>query len=163
MRGGDVHDRSGQSVKSSLGIAVLAPLTSAVLVAVLAFWTAGPLVAQQDPPAEWEPTRLVGPVSELFTPASGAFFARTPAGVVRSDDAGATWTPLSVPAGLSVWTVHPGDHTVLYATSPEGLFRSGDDGATWTMIRSGVPKALTLSAAERDLIYVADQDGNYPH
>ena len=53
--------------------------------------------AQETNGAGWEATPLAGPVLQLFTPAGGAVFARGGTGLLRSDDAGLSWTALSLP------------------------------------------------------------------
>ena len=150
-------------MKVSMRTSKSAPLTSVVLLVSLMFWQAGELTARQDQSAEWEMTGLSAPVSELFTPASGALFARTREGLMRSDDGGATWSAVALPAAPTLVTVHPGDHTILYAANADGLYRSADDAASWTLIRNQMPKQVVLSAADRDLAYVAEQGGNNPY
>src|SRR4051812_8305169 len=58
---------------------------------VLAATCAVALSAHRAAAADWQPTGLGEPASMLFTPASGAFFAKTASGLSRSDDGGASW------------------------------------------------------------------------
>lgn len=53
-------------------------------------------------------------------------------GLARSDDGGATWTPLSQPRGQIASLAASPDGAVLYAGTTEGLSRSNDGGRTWT-------------------------------
>src|SRR5438094_97824 len=57
-----------------------------VLGVLLAVAVSGAGGAQEQPPIDWEATGLSGPVSRLFAPTSGAFFAQTADGLQRSDD-----------------------------------------------------------------------------
>ncbi|HET7453317.1 MAG TPA: hypothetical protein VFL12_11275 [Thermoanaerobaculia bacterium] len=56
------------------------------------------------------------------------------AGLLRSDDGGATWAALPLGSGSeTVFAIASApDSGVLYAGTSHGLFRSGDAGATWT-------------------------------
>jgi len=89
------------------------------------------------------------------TPAHGAVFAGVePAGLFRSDDAGATWhhvaglrehpsTPDWIPGngGLILHTIvpHPADHDRMWVgASAVGVFETTDGGATWTARNRGV-------------------------
>src|SRR5581483_6849229 len=71
--------------------------------------------AQEVSPDAWALRGPGGPVSHLFTPASGALFASAPSGLFRSDDGGVTWRQVSLPDGAYLAEVDPTDHTVLYA------------------------------------------------
>lgn len=114
--------------------------------------------------AAWEQLGLATPVTRLFAPASGALFAGTGAELFRSDDAGATWRPVPVPAEPRVHavTVDPTDHRVVYAATSAGLHRSDDEGGSWSLI---LPSALAtlrvaVSPANPQVIYVAQGGGN---
>jgi hypothetical protein len=86
--------------------------------------------AEDAPAQDWEQTGLTEPVSSLMTPTTGAFFAQTPRGLLRSDDAGVTWAPVNAPDGVKDIVVDPTDHTVLYGISANGVYKSIDDAAT---------------------------------
>ena len=62
-------------------------------------------------------------------------FAGAKGGVLRSDDAGATWSANGFPdAGAAIWSVmvHPEDSRIVLAgASPIGVFRSEDGGKSW--------------------------------
>ena len=118
----------------------------------------------------WSPTSLTGPVKRLYTPASGALFARTANGLMRSDDGGTSWSPVSLPAAAPVpgmppgWTrafvVDPVDHTRIYVATAEGVHKTEDDAASWRLILPVDPEvpgflALAVSPADNQLLYVA--------
>jgi photosystem II stability/assembly factor-like uncharacterized protein len=102
-----------------------------------------PAPARADAP-DWEATPLSGKAQRLFMPASGALYAQVGNDLYRSDDAGATWTPISLPPVkehsfypfqrvVAVDSAHTG---VLYANGPEGLYRSQDGGREWELVLS---------------------------
>jgi len=72
------------------------------------------------------------------------YAASTVYGLLRSEDAGATWTHLAAaPRGVVGITPSPHDPNLVYvACGQEGVHRSTDRGATWTPLREGLdPKA----------------------
>src|SRR5262245_16770572 len=70
---------------------------AAVATAVALLWTTT-VLAQADPGVQWTQTGLATPAFELMTPTSGALFARTRDGLMRSNDAGDTWASVTLPA-----------------------------------------------------------------
>jgi len=71
------------------------------------------------------------------------------AGLFRSEDLGATWSPAG--AGLVnsvVLALAFGSPGTLFAGTPQGLYRSRDDGATWTRVLAG-PQLGTLAVDRR--------------
>jgi photosystem II stability/assembly factor-like uncharacterized protein len=143
-----------RGLRTAVGIALLA--------ALLIWGAGGGVEAQGGPSADWEPTGLGTPVLELFTPASGAFFATTRDALLRSEDAGATWAPVTLPsppAGRrepSV-AVDPTNHAVLYAAGAGGLYKSSDDAATWALLLPTTETVLrvAVSPADHHLVYLA--------
>jgi photosystem II stability/assembly factor-like uncharacterized protein len=145
-------------------------LTAALLAALLVVTPTLPTSAMDDPPAAWQPTPLAAETLELFTPASGALFARTPAGLQRSDDAGDTWAPVPLPPpparrGNRWVTVDPTNHTVLYAAGADGLYRTTDDAASWQLIRplptpSAWVNTIVVSPANPAVLYVYFETAN---
>jgi photosystem II stability/assembly factor-like uncharacterized protein len=112
--------------------------------------------------ADWQPTGLTEQTYNLYTPASGAFFARTATAVMRSDDGGTTWRQVTLPAEAAGQrfapsvAVDPNDHTRLYV----GNWASRDDDATWTRLDPSVgnPDSGVIpvaSGADSSLVYVA--------
>lgn len=88
-------------------------------------------------PFRWVPrTTLASPAQALAT-AGGRLFAATAAGIARSDDGGATWSPA---AALGLPRGHVNALAALETTPPvllafvwgKGLHRSSDGGDTWT-------------------------------
>ena len=147
----------------------------AVLAAVLlTLWIVVGASAAQAADADWE---LLGPgeaVFELFTPTSGAFFARTATALLRSDDAGLSWQPVNLPPTVPpnlppptpspesvrrAFAVDPTDHSIIFTSDVVGLLRTTDGGETWTSlsIPSGVGQSvqdIVVSPADHQRIYV---------
>lgn len=66
---------------------------------------------------------------------AAVYVASTSLGILRSDDAGATWTPLPAPKSVACVTASPADAKVLWAAcGTAGALRSDDRGATWTPV-----------------------------
>ena len=112
-------------------------LITAVLTSTLAHGRA--VQAQPDQPLapapDWELTGLTESALQLFTPTSGALFARTQTGLSRSDNGGDSWRPVSLPPGSAqLVAVDPTDHTIVYAAGQAGLNKSTDDARTWQVI-----------------------------
>src|SRR4051794_14277240 len=112
----------------------------AILIAVLLFviglpaapFSATPVIAQQPRKLPWEHLSVPGPVYRLFAPPSGALFAQTKDGLLRSMDAGASWESIPLPereirSGLLA--VHPTEPQTIYSRSDEGLAKTTDGGA----------------------------------
>ena len=143
----------------------------AVLCAVIVGWslTVGGLAAQEPEPT---PGELVLPsdsgvtLSGVSAPASGALFvvgqdANKGLRLLRSDDGGDTWRPVSLPppAGPEqpqVLTIDPINHATLYATGAEGLYKSEDDAASWRpLLPIAEPTvAVAVSPADPKLVYL---------
>ena len=131
-----------------------------LLAVLLACCLAGRARAEEEPVPSWESTGLTEPAGQLFTPASGAFFATVKDGLMRSDDGGATWRAINVPPKLGRVAVDPTNHTVIYAAGEGGLYKTGDDAATWQLIMP-TPwnvAALAVSPADPNLIQLAIKD-----
>ena len=135
-----------------------------LLVGLLFLQTAssGRLVAQEvTPPVDWELTSLTEPTQRLFAAAGGALFASASQRLLRSDDGGATWLPIRLPANSTVAAVDPTNADIQYAAGGEGLYRTDDDGASWRLsLRYGPSigyevSRLAVSAADHDLLLVA--------
>lgn len=115
--------------------------------------------------ADWQPTGLAEPVRELYTPASGALFARTASGLQRSNDGGATWAEVALPPQAPTQSapelmVDPIDHTTIYGGGIEGLYKTEDDAATWSVVlpTAGLEVttrllAVAVSPADRQVVY----------
>jgi photosystem II stability/assembly factor-like uncharacterized protein len=124
---------------------------------------AGPARAQGKSAGAWEPTGLGEAVHALYTPASGALFARTADALWRSDNAGTTWTPVALPppgSGERLAAVDPTNHTVIYVSGADGLYESSDDAATWAPVLPGSIQAIAVSAADPRLVYAITLRGS---
>jgi photosystem II stability/assembly factor-like uncharacterized protein len=151
--------------------AMLAARLGSVLVVMLAvFSTTFVTVAQDTFDISWTQTSLNVSARRLYTPASGALFARTTDGLMRSDDGGVTWSPVRLPAAAPVpgmpagWTrafvVDPTDHTRIYVATADGVYKTDDDAGTWRLVLPADPEvpgflALAVSPADNRVVYVA--------
>jgi hypothetical protein len=106
--------------------------------------------------ATWE---RLGPgeqaVSRLFTPTTGALFARTDKELYRSDDGGLTWGTVRYPGDTDVVTVSAADQQLLYAAGTGGVYRSQDGGGTWermTALGDGWIR-IEVSPADPSVVY----------
>ncbi len=135
--GADFLNRPLNSGRHSVGIRRCLAIVAALACAAL--WTGGPTSAQQqnepDVAADWQLAGLTEAALQLFTPVTGAFFARTQTGLARSDDGGMTWRSVPLPAApTGVMAVDPTDHTTIYAVALAGLYKTSDDAHTWEVI-----------------------------
>jgi hypothetical protein len=129
-----------------------------------------PAEGRGQPLPPWEATGLGDEVRELFTPSSGAFFARTADSLLRSDDGGTTWAPVALPPaparrGARWAAVDPTNHMVLYAEGPDGLYQTRDDAASWALIlpapaAPATVEAIAVSPADPNVLYVYFLGGN---
>lgn len=103
---------------------------------------------------------LGAPVTRLFAPSSGAFFAQTALALMRSDDAGATWAPVALPDSNHILAIDPTNHQVLYTAGQDGAYVSRDDAASWNRVLAYGPtlgfdaRALAVSPADPNLLYL---------
>jgi len=144
--------------------------SAALAMAVSVLWTAAGAQAQDAPAASWIQTGLTTPARKLYAPSSGALFARTADGLMRSDDAASTWTAVSLPQVAPVpgmpagWTravvVDPTSHAVIYVATADGVYKTEDAAATWRLALPTDPDnpgylALAVSPADNRLVYAA--------
>jgi photosystem II stability/assembly factor-like uncharacterized protein len=108
----------------------------------------------------------LGPITQLFAPASGALFAKTKdGGLMRSDDGGLTWRSIGLPPDTTVATVDPRIHTTVYAAGANGVYISTDDAATWRRILRPPDVAysgtytVAVSPADSQVVYVGVTTG----
>jgi photosystem II stability/assembly factor-like uncharacterized protein len=104
-----------------------------------------------DPFKEWDYARR--PKAVVIDPTTaGVVYTISKYGVIRSDDGGATWRPLTLPtpAGaveIKAMAIHPKNSKVIvYATDTSIVF-SADAGATWT------PKKLPTKRGVSSLLF----------
>ncbi|OGV90582.1 MAG: hypothetical protein A3K19_24350 [Lentisphaerae bacterium RIFOXYB12_FULL_65_16] len=81
-------------------------------------------------------------------------------GLLKSDDAGATWRVLGFPKTIiHVIALHPKDSRQFFVAADTGLFRSQDAGAGFEKVGANLPAApvlaLTLNAKDPAVLYVA--------
>src|SRR5450432_4845059 len=70
------------------------------------------------------------------------------AGILKSTDAGATWTNLAgdtfLRATIGRIVIHPSDSQTLLCSASNGLWRSTDGAATWTRVLSGTATSVVF-------------------
>lgn len=77
---------------------------------------------------------LTGTDIHFLTPTTGIAFVSAPGGVssaYATPDGGVSWTPVTLPAGSHVTSVHFVDEKDAYAIGLDTLLRSTDGGASW--------------------------------
>jgi hypothetical protein len=123
--------------------------------------TSGGRMAQDVTPSmDWERTSLTEPTQRLFAAAGGALFAGARQRLLRSDDGGATWQQIELPADSMVAGVDPTNADIQYAAGGEGVYRTDDNGASWRLsLRYGPSigdevSRLAVSPADHDLLFV---------
>src|SRR5581483_11421746 len=69
----------------------------------------------------------------LLRPSPSVIYAQTALSVYKTGDGGRTWDRQgALPAGISLFTVNPGDPNHMYATTAAGsLYHSADEGRSW--------------------------------
>ncbi|HEY0782144.1 MAG TPA: YCF48-related protein, partial [Thermoanaerobaculia bacterium] len=115
---------------------------------VFAVTAGGGLFQSTDGAASWQPAggglpdRHVAVVTFDFRPPH-ALYAGGSFGLARSDDSGATWQVLPLPAGqgVAVLALDPNAPRTLYAGTGFAVLKSEDGGATWSA--TGATRFLT--------------------
>ena len=95
-------------------------------------------------------------IAASATPSGGSqppVIAGTSQGLFRSDDRGASWSPVNgLPAGdINLVTFNPANPDQIYAASDSdlgsgGVFRSVDRGASWSSLGAGLPARPRITA-----------------
>lgn len=80
-------------------------------------------------------------------------------GVIRSTDAGATWTVIGggEMKNIGAIRVHKTADSIIIAASRQGLYRSSDAGVKWTRVRTGTAHDLVLHPTIDSVMYAAIQ------
>lgn len=77
---------------------------------------------------------------------------RSPGGVYRSADGGASWSPantgLQLPTSVNDLAFDPDDSRVLYAATSSGVFRSADRGDSWATTPGRLPTPVRSVAVD---------------
>lgn len=88
-------------------------------------------------------------------PGTSALYAATQTDAYRSDDNGATWTPLNV-ANIGRDIVETQAGSLVYFSFINGIFRSTDGGATWLQTYADFGADVILPTANGDLYVMVD-------
>jgi photosystem II stability/assembly factor-like uncharacterized protein len=156
-----------RGLAASVAVAVLPPplrRTPSASAAPAVTSAARPPAVRLAQGAEWIAPGLSFPTTRLFTPTSGALLASTRMGLFRSDDGGAGWRAVGLPAPRAGGAVEvdPIDHRVIYADTDDGLQRTDDDGHTWTVVLPSDRKILRIASSPVDpsMLYVMQSGGS---
>jgi uncharacterized protein (TIGR03437 family) len=80
------------------------------------------------------------------------------AGILKSTDAGATWTNIVGPflqAYIGGLAVHPSNGQILLCSADTGIWRSADGGASWAQVIDGVGTSVLFDPTNGDIAYAA--------
>jgi uncharacterized protein (TIGR03437 family) len=81
------------------------------------------------------------------------------AGILKSTDAGATWTNTEGPFNrdyISNIAVHPSSSDIVMVAARSGIYRSADGGASWSVTMGGVSaSSLFFDAADPNIVWAA--------
>jgi hypothetical protein len=107
--------------------------------------------------------------STIYAGTGGAFIGPVFAGMFKSIDSGASWSPLATtPAPGSVTSValDPQNPAIVYVGttgSPDNLFKSTNAGSNWTPSRTGLPNgivgAVAVDPKTSSILYAGTQFG----
>jgi photosystem II stability/assembly factor-like uncharacterized protein len=80
-------------------------------------------------------------------------------GIVRSTDAGATWSaPMCTAAkNIAKLRVHLANPDIILCASRQGLYRSTNNGSSWISVMSGLIFDLVLHPTSHNIMYAAKQ------
>jgi photosystem II stability/assembly factor-like uncharacterized protein len=99
-------------------------------------------------------------VAYIGTSVSSSYFKS----FFKTDDGGATWRPLNVPAkyptGVRMIVAHPAIHDLVYVATYDGVLRSTDGGATWKPTFIGYwQNAIVFDPRNEQRVWVGGQGG----
>jgi len=99
------------------------------------------------------------PAIMLDPSSTDRIYVASAAGVLRSNDGGASWRPLGE-AGFEVQrlSMHAASPNLIFAQTANGLMRSNDGGASWSNVTGNLPSpfghTVEVHAQEPETIYV---------
>jgi photosystem II stability/assembly factor-like uncharacterized protein len=105
-------------------------------------------------------------VTEILAEPSGGLIVATSAGVLRSGDAGRTWSRPAPEMGTVLGlAASPRNGDLLIAATARGIFRSSDHGATWTLaspaLSGATPHDLAFLPGDDRVLFATTSSGLY--
>lgn len=85
-----------------------------------------------------------GGAVQSFTAIDGNLFAGTSEGVSRSDDNGASWTPVNSGLSAAIWSLAASGARLFAGTWGSGLYQSPDKGTSWIKTNSGMSDSIVI-------------------
>jgi uncharacterized protein (TIGR03437 family) len=80
------------------------------------------------------------------------------AGILKSTDAGASWTNIVGPftrTTIGALAISPADSQILLASSRIGIYRSTDGAATWIQVKNGIGTGVVFDPTDGKIAYAA--------
>ena len=140
----------------NVSVTALAALGNALFSGVSSFSPLPALAKTIDGGKTWIPSGPTGPtVSALFPVGSALLAGLQAGGVIRTDDAGATWADSSagLPDRAYVYAFATSGSSVLVGTD-SGVYKSDDAGHSWSPRRTGYARsAVRFLAAAGDILF----------
>lgn len=90
-------------------------------------------------------------VSTIYACGNLRFYQSVEDRILKSTDAGASWTKISDEAVNSL-IVHPDKPFLLYASNIEGIIKSIDEGKSWAEVNTGLPEEAFMDDQDKELV-----------
>lgn len=82
------------------------------------------------------------------------------AGIIKSTDAGATWSAAGAgPSGtVRKILIHPTSSNIVFAAATNGIWRSVNGGANWTQVHTGSKEDIEFKPGDVNIMYASGND-----